>query len=142
MMKAGTRRGPNQYRRTDDPLFSEVLSFLEQSARSRRSAGAKRKSSETVNCGRRRHCASAKRRQSIVLALLLVGVGAIAFMFYRDFEKNRQLANATAEYQRLSTESQSAQSRLRELEAEQAKLKSEAAAATATSAGAGASSGS
>jgi hypothetical protein len=74
--------------------------------------------------------ARAKRRQTVVLALLLIGVGAIAVMFYRDVLRNRQLEQATAEYQRLSEESLGAQSRLQELEAEQAKLKSEAAAAT------------
>ena len=67
--------------------------------------------------------ASAKRRQSIVLALLLVGVGAIAVMFYREVLKNQQMTQATAEYQRLSTESQAAQARLKDLEAQEASLK-------------------
>jgi len=118
-----------QYRRADDPQFSEVLSFLDQSGReqaARRREEEEQRNRELVQA---RALASAKRRQSIVLAMLLVGVGAIAFLFYRDVRKNQQITQATAEYQRLSTESQAAQAKLRDLESQEAKLKDQIAAA-------------
>ncbi len=121
-----------QYRGAGDPLFSEVLSFLEQSGREQAERLREEEEQRNRELRQAQALASAKRRQSFVLALLLVGVGAIAVMFYRDVLKNQQITQATAEYQRLSTESQSAQSRLKELEAEQAKLKSDASTATAT----------
>ena len=118
-----------QYRRQDDPLFSEVLSFLDQSGREqaeRRREEEEQRNRELVQA---RALASAKRRQSIVLAMLLAGVGAIAVLFYRDVRKNQQITQATAEYQRLSTESQAAQAKLRDLEAQEASLKTQIAAA-------------
>ncbi len=118
-----------QYRRPDDPLFSEVLSFLEQSDREQAERRREEEEQRNRELRQAQALASAKRRQSIVLALLLVGVGAIAVMFYRDVLKNQQITQATAEYQRLSTESQAAQARLKDLEAQEASLKTQIAAA-------------
>ena len=118
-----------QYAAADDPLFAEALSFLDQSSREQAQRRREEEEQRNRELMQARALASAKRRQSIVLALLLVGVGAIAFLFYRDVRKNQQITQATAEYQRLSTESQSAQARLRDLEAQEARLKEQIAAA-------------
>ena len=118
-----------QYKRADDPEFSEVLSFLDHSGREQAARRREEEEQRNRELTQARALASAKRRQSIVLALLLAGVGAIAVMFYRDVLKNQQIAQATAEYQRLSTESQTAQAKLRDLEAQEAKLKDQIAAA-------------
>jgi hypothetical protein len=119
----------DQYRRPNDPQFSEVVSFLDESGREQ--AKRQREDEEQRNRELRQAqaLAKAKRRQAVVLALLLVGVGAIAFLFYRDVRKNQQITQATAEYQRLSTESQAAQARLRDLEAQEASLKTQIATA-------------
>jgi hypothetical protein len=120
----------DQYRRPNDPQFSEVVSFLDESGREQSKRQREDEEQRNRELRQAQALAKAKRRQAVVLALLLVGVGAVAFLFYRDFEKNRQLASATADYQRLSAESTSAAARLLELEAEQAKLKVDTAAAT------------
>lgn len=118
-----------QYRRADDPQFSEVLSFLDESGREQAARRREEEEQRNRELTQARALASAKRRQTIVLALLLAGVAALAVMFYRDVLKNQQIAQATAEYQRLSTESQTAQARLRDLEAQEASLKNQIAAA-------------
>ena len=127
--KAGTKRGPNSTGVRTIRSLRKCVSFLDKSGREQAERRRLEEEQRNRELRQAQALASAKRRQSIVLALLLVGVGAIAVLFYRDVLKNQQITQATAEYQRLSTDSQAAQARLKDLEAQEASLKTQVAAA-------------
>jgi hypothetical protein len=112
----------DQYRRQDDPQFDEVLSFLDASARQQEEERRKDEEQRNRELRQAQALARANRRQSIALALLLVGVGIIAFVLYRSVLKDRQLEQATSDYQRASEESQQQLARVNALEAEQTAL--------------------
>jgi len=114
----------NQYRRADDPPFEEVLAFVNESERKQAERRRLEEEQRDRELRQAQALATAKRRQAAVLALLLVGVVAAALLLLRIVAKDRELADAAATVQRLSSESQSAASRLRALEAEQTALKS------------------
>lgn len=112
-----------QYRRKDDPLYADVLSFLKQSGDEQ----AERRRQQEQQ--RKRQLRQA--RTLTVAVLIMLGVAVVALFYYREaLRQNEEIASMTAEYQRLSSESAGAQARLMQLEAEQTKLKSDTANAT------------
>jgi hypothetical protein len=89
----------NQYRRVDDPTYDEVLSFLHESGQrqsARRQEEEERRDRELKQA---QALASAKRRQSMILGLLLVGVAVIALILFRLVVVQRQLAVAATNEQ-------------------------------------------
>jgi len=120
----------NQYRRTDDPAFSEVLSFVDESAREQSERLREEEKQRDRELRQAQALARANRRQSIALALVLVGVGIVAFVLYRSVQKDRQIAQATSDYQRATEENQRQLAKVNALEAEQAALKRSAATAS------------
>lgn len=123
----------DQYREPGDPPFADVMAFLdasaaEQDARQRREAELRDQELRHAQA-----LAQAKRRQSIILGLLLVGVAVIAVVLFSLVRNQQKLAEATLAYQRASEQGQAAAARLADLEAEQAALRRQAASTPAAS---------
>jgi hypothetical protein len=120
----------NQYRHAGDPPFADVLKFLDDSAREQ---DQRLRESQEQRDRELRHLqalARTKRRLSVVLALLLAAAAAVAVVLYRSNLKDRQVAELTTDYQRLSQLNSEQTSRLDALQAEQATLTRSAATAT------------
>jgi hypothetical protein len=92
----------NQYRRADDPTYDEVLSFLQESARQQRARRQEEEERRDRELKQAQALASAKRRQSMILGLLLVGVAVIAIILFRLAVVQRQLAVAATNEQEAS----------------------------------------
>jgi chromosome segregation ATPase len=92
----------NQYRRRDDPPYGEVVSFLLESARQQSVRRQEEEGRRERELKQAQALARANRRQSIILALLLVGVGIIAVVSLRLAFVQQQLATAAKNEQEAS----------------------------------------
>ena len=111
---AGTKRGPNSTGAQTIRLSQRCCRFSTRAAANRRSAGARRKSSAIVSCARRRPWRARNAASPSCLRFCSSASARSRSCSTATSLKNQQITQATAEYQRLSTESQSAQARLKD----------------------------
>ena len=100
--EAWTEAWANQYRRETDPPFADATTFLDDSAaaqRARQEADEKLRTRDLVQA---RSLARSRFYISIGLAVLLVVVGAAAFLFYRLADSQRQVNLIEQENARLA----------------------------------------
>jgi hypothetical protein len=124
----------NQYRQESDPPFPEVMSFLAAShAREQERLHAEQELRDR-ELQQTRALAAAKRRQTVILALLLAGVAGAGLLAYRLVLKDRELARTSASIVNLSQQRDTANSRVGQLEQEKTDLEKRTSSSSATTA--------
>lgn len=130
-LEGWTEAWANQYRRPDDPSFEAVTTFLDASEQAQAEALRKADARREHELAQALALAAAKRRQTVILGLLLVGVVVIAAVLWGYVRKDSELAETTARYQKVTQDAAKAADNLARLEKEQAALRASASTGTA-----------
>jgi hypothetical protein len=102
----------NQYRSSDDPTFPEVLSFLDESTRTQEARRREEEDQRSRELRQAQDLARAKRREAVVMGVLLVGALVAAIVLYRSAETARNARTAAESAQADATESRQAAEKL------------------------------